>query len=349
MLVDLRSDTVTRPTPAMRSAMATADVGDDVFADDPTVNELERRIADLLGTESALFVPSGTMGNQIAVFCHTRAGDEVLLEDGAHIYNYEAGAPAALSGVQVRPISGVRGMISAAQLRPFFGPPNDHLPRPALVCLENTHNRAGGTVLPLDGMLAVADCARENAARVHLDGARLWNACAATGRPAAEYAAVADSVSVCFSKGLGAPVGSALAGTAEFIARARRRRKALGGGMRQVGILAAACLYAIDHHRSRLIDDHARAARLAQSLSQTPGASIDPRSVETNIVIFDVSPSGMTPAEVVARAAESDVLLVGFGRTLVRAVTHLDIDDDGIDYACDVLSRILGTYDRPAA
>ncbi len=339
--VDLRSDTVTRPTPGMRQAMASADVGDDVFGDDPTIRALEDRVAYLLGKEAALFVPSGTMGNQICIACHTTPGDEIFVEAEAHCYVYEAGAPAALAGVQIRPLRGTRGLLTASQLREAVAPANDHFPQPRLLCLENTHNKAGGTVLPLAEMRAVASMARDLGLSVHLDGARLWNASAASGHSLGEYAAVANSVSLCFSKGLGAPVGSAIAGNTEFVRRARRRRKMLGGGMRQAGILAAAVLYAMDHHVTRLPEDHARAARLARGLADLRGVSLDPAAVETNIVIADVAPSGLTPAQVVERAAAAGVLLVAFGATQVRLVTHLDVDDAGVDHALSVLRGIL--------
>ncbi len=342
MRVDLRSDTVTQPTAGMRAAMASAEVGDDVLGDDPTVQRLEARVADLLGKEAALYVPSGTMGNQICIAVQTSPGDEVLAESGAHLYNSESGAPGALAGVQVRPIAGRRGLVSPEDVRAHVGPPNDHVPRPALLCFENTHNRASGAVLPLTAMAATARVARELGLGIHLDGARLWNAAAASGRAPAAYAALADSVSVCFSKGLGAPVGSALAGTREMVRRARRRRKMLGGGMRQAGILAAACLYALDHHVARLPEDHARARRLAEGLAPLRGVRLDPADVETNIVVIDVSPSGLTPADVAGRAAEAGVFVLAFGRTAIRAVTHLDVDDDGVSRALDVLGGILG-------
>src|SRR5262245_42720116 len=247
-VIDLRSDTVTRPTSGMRAAMAAAEVGDDVFFEDPTVNRLQDRVAPLLGKEAALFVPSGTMSNQVCVKTHTQPGDELLLETTCHIYNYEAGGPAVLSGVMCRTVDGDFGVLDVTQLDDKIRPENEHLVRTRLVCLENTHNRGGGRVYPLEKIRAISAWARENGLRMHLDGARLWNAVVASGIPAAEWARHFDSVSVCFSKGLGAPIGSALAGTREFVAKAKRIRKLFGGGMRQAGIAAAAALYAVDHH-----------------------------------------------------------------------------------------------------
>src|SRR6516225_1198839 len=255
-IIDLRSDTVTRPTPGMRAAMAAAEVGDDVFGDDPSVNRLQERVAALLGKEAALFVPSGTMSNQICVKVHTQPGDELLCEANCHIYNYEAGGPAVLAGVTCRTIEGDYGVLDVSQLEDKIRPVNDHLVRTRLVCLENTHNRGGGRVYPLEKIQAISTWAHANGLMMHLDGARLWNAIVATGIPAAEWGRHFDSVSVCFSKGLGAPVGSALAGSHDFITRARRIRKRFGGGMRQAGVIAAAALYALDHHIDRLAEDH---------------------------------------------------------------------------------------------
>ncbi len=284
-MIDLRSDTVTRPTPAMRRAMAEAEVGDDVLGDDPTVAAL----AQILGKESAVYMPSGTMTNQVAVRTWTEPGDEIIIEAGAHTYFFESGGPAALSGVMCRLIQGERGLFTADQVRAVLRPANEHFPRTRLVCVENTHNRGGGTVWPLRQVAEVAAVAREAGLKVHLDGARLWNASVAAGVPEKDYAAHFDSASVCFSKGLGAPVGSALAGTREFIARARRFRKMFGGGMRQAGIIAAGALYALEHHRERLAEDHANARRLAEGLAGLAGIEIDPATVETNIVVFLVT------------------------------------------------------------
>src|SRR5262245_51769824 len=269
--IDLRSDTVTRPTPGMLASMHAAPLGDDVFAEDPTVNLLQEKLADLLGKEAALFVPSGTMSNQTCVKAHTQPGDELLCEATCHIYNFEAGGPAALSGVTCRTIEGDYGVLDVSQFDGKIRPNNDHLVRTRLVCLENTHNRGGGRIYPLEKIEAISAWARATGLRLHLDGARLWNAVVATGTPAAEWARHFDSVSVCFSKGLGAPVGSALAGSREFVARARRIRKLFGGGMRQAGVLAAAALYALCHHVERLAEDHRNAKVLAQAVADTSG------------------------------------------------------------------------------
>ncbi|MGB3632727.1 MAG: threonine aldolase family protein, partial [Rubrobacteraceae bacterium] len=281
-MIDLRSDTVTRPTGGMRRAMAEAPVGDDVFGEDPTVNRLEEYVADLLGKEAAIYAPSGTMTNQIGVYINTGRGDEVLMHEQSHIFVYEAGAPAILSGVQIRPLPGEHGKIHPETLRDAVKPENVHFPRPRLLCLENTHNVAGGKIYPLEDFAEVAGAALEQSLKVHLDGARLFNAVAATGIAAREWCEHADTVSVCSSKGLGAPVGSLLAGDGADIQEARRARKAFGGGMRQAGVIAAASLYAFEHHRERLTEDHRRASRLAEGLVEA-GYTVKPP--DTNIVL----------------------------------------------------------------
>ncbi|MCP5515939.1 MAG: aminotransferase class I/II-fold pyridoxal phosphate-dependent enzyme [Verrucomicrobiales bacterium] len=327
--IDLRSDTLTQPTPEMRAAMAGAAVGDDVFGEDPTVQELQQRIAGLLGKEAALFMPSGTMSNQVAVRAHTEPGDEVLLESTAHIAYYESGAPAALSGVMCRYVTGERGIFTSADLRAEVRPANAHFPVTKLLCVENTHNRGGGSVWPLASVRDVTAVGREHGWRLHLDGARLWNASVATGVSERDYAAPFDSISVCFSKGLGAPVGSALAGSAEFIRRAHRFRKMFGGGLRQSGVLAAAALYALDHHRERLREDHANARRLAQGLNGLAGLQVEPAGVETNIVMIG---TGEMPAETVARRlADACVRVLAVGPHRLRAVTHLHLQEAVID------------------
>ncbi len=325
-MIDLRSDTVTRPTEAMRRAMIEAPVGDDVFGDDPTVNRLEEYVAALLGKEAAIYCPSGTMTNQIGLHLGTNRGDEVLLHEAAHIFNYEVGAPALLSGVQVRPVSGERGVVSPEVLRAVVRPENVHFPRPKLLCLENTHNVAGGRILPLGGFAAVAAEARTLGLKVHLDGARLFNAAVATGTPAVEWCEHADTVSVCSSKGLGAPVGSLLAGDEETIREARRVRKAFGGGMRQAGVIAAASLYAFEHHVERLSEDHERARRLAEGLAE---AGYGVEMPETNIVLVDVDDAG----EFFAALAGRGVLATPRSESTVRFVTHLDVGDEEIDVA----------------
>ncbi len=330
----MRSDTVTRPDQGMRQAMATAEVGDDVFGDDPTVNRLQAEVAALLGKEAALFVPSGTMGNQLALRAQTRHGDQILLEDGAHIYRYEAGGPAALSGLLVTCIPAPGGILTAGLVEAALNPDNVHCAPPALVCLENTHNRAGGRILPQENMAEIAALAHDAGMRVHLDGARLWHAHIATGAPLAALAGAADTVSVCFSKGLGAPVGSVLAGDARTMARAHRFRKMFGGGMRQVGILAAACLYALEHNLVRLEQDHKRARRLASEVDH-PDLKVG-HPVETNIVIFDVA--GGRDHELLAHLEAAGVLGVGFGPGRVRLVPNLDTDDEGIGRAVAALN-----------
>jgi threonine aldolase len=328
--MDFRSDTVTKPTPAMRQAMVEAEVGDDVFGEDPTAQRLEARVAELLGKETAVFVPSGVMGNQLAIKVHTCPGDEVVVAERSHIYHYESGAPGVLSGVQLRPLEDARGFLTGDAVAAAVRGRYDWEPRTRLVCLENTVNKAGGRVYPLELIREVADAAREHDLALHLDGARLWNAAVASDHSEAEIAAPFDTVTVCLSKGLGAPVGSVLAGNAEAIRLARRYRKLFGGGMRQIGILAAAGLYALDHHRAGLADDHRRARRLAETLAALPGFSVDPDSVETNIVIAE---TGRPAAEVLDRLARRGVRLVAFGPHTVRATLHRDLSDADLDRA----------------
>lgn len=337
--IDLRSDTITQPTRAMREAMAWAEVGDDVFGDDPTVQRLEARVAALLGKEAAVFTPSGTMANQIAVRTHTEPGDEILLEGNAHITYYEAGGPAALAGVSCRCLNGLRGVFTATDVEAALRPPDQHFPPTKLVCLENTHNRGGGAIWPLARISEVADVARQHGLRLHLDGARLWNAAVATGIEERDYAEHFDSVSVCFSKGLGAPVGSALCGSREFILRARRFRKMLGGGMRQAGILAAGALYALEHQRSRLAEDHANARTLAEALAGLPGVELDPGSVQTNIVSFDVP--AMPAKELAARLDQAGVRMLATGPHTVRAVTSLMVTAADMPKAADAIQTAL--------
>lgn len=324
-MIDLRSDTVTKPTPGMLAAMMAAAVGDDVYAEDPTVNELEARVADRFGKEAALFVPTGTMGNQIAVRVHCRPQDEILLEASSHVYLWEAGAPAALSGVTLRTIPGRYGILDVADLEPHLHPDDMHSVRSRLVSLENTHNRGGGVVYPLDKTAAVCAWARANGLATHLDGARLWNAEVASGVGPREWAKHFDTLSVCFSKGLGAPAGSALVGPKELIAHGRRVRKLFGGAMRQVGFLAAACLYAMDRHVARLAADHAHARFLADAVRDVPGLTLVPPQVETNLVWAEVSPELGTAKAVTARLKERGVLAAALGTTVIRLVTHLDV------------------------
>ena len=341
-IVDLRSDTVTRPTPAMREAMMGAEVGDDVLGDDPTVAALQERMAALVGKEAALFVPSGTMANQVAIRSVCEPGDEVILDETTHCHNYETGAPSALSGVSIREVRGARGIFGAEQVRAAYRPASMHFARSRMVVVENTNNRGGGSVWPLRRMREVWEVARELDLHVHLDGARLWNAHVASGCALGEYAACADTVSMCFSKGLGAPVGSIVCGTRRVIDRARRFRKMFGGAMRQAGILAAGALYALDHHVERLAEDHARARKLAEALAELDGIGIDPATVETNIVIFEVDPRLGTARELVERLHDAGVWMLPTGPAKVRAVTHLDVSAAQIDEAIAVLRRVVG-------
>jgi len=325
--IDLRSDTVTRPSAAMRAAMAAAEVGDDVYGEDPSVNLLQERVAALLGKEAALFVPTGTMANQIALLCHCQRGDEVLAGEGNHCVLYESGAGSAWAGVSFS-VVGRGGLFDAQQMLAAVKPPEYHFPRTRLVAVENTHNRAGGRVFPQADVLAIARAAHERGLPVHIDGARIWNAAAATGLAPAELAAPGDTVSACFSKGLGAPVGSVLAGSRELVQRAHRFRKMLGGGMRQAGVLAVAALYALDHQRARLADDHANARALARGLSELPGVTCDLSRVETNIVNFDLP--GRDARRFAAEAASRGVRLNAIAPERLRAVTHLDVSADDI-------------------
>ncbi|MER3417300.1 MAG: low-specificity L-threonine aldolase [Gemmataceae bacterium] len=339
--IDLRSDTVTRPTPGMRAAMAAAEVGDDVFREDPTVNRLEERVAELLGKEAALFVPSGTMSNQICIRAQTQPGDEIICDVNSHIYNYEAGGPAVLSGVMCRTVEGEYGILDVRQLQGLVRPVNDHLVRTRLVCLENTHNRGGGRIFPLERVEAIGAWAHAQGLLVHLDGARLWNASVATGIAPKTWAARCDSVSVCFSKGLGAPVGSALAGSRDLVARARRIRKVLGGGMRQAGVLAAAALYALDHHIERLAEDHEHARMLAEALAGCHGVTLTPPDVHTNIVIFQVAPDLASAHQIVETLKEQGVLALAIGPQSIRLCTHLDVSRRQAERAARILRQVL--------
>lgn len=318
--------------------MAAAEVGDDVFGEDPTVKELESRVADLLGKEDALFVPSGTMGNQLGVRVHCQAGDEFLCESNCHILYYEQGAYAQLFGVAAHPVEGDQGGLCVEQLVDKIRPlNNDHYPRTRLVCLENTHNRGAGRVLPYDGVAEICGWAAENGLRRHLDGARLFNAVVASGISAADWAAHFDTVSVCFSKGLGAPVGSALVGPRDLMRQARRHRKALGGGWRQAGIVAAGALYALEHNIERLAEDHRNARLLADVIRSTPGLALVSESVDTNIVIFEIDEEFGTAAAFQARLRDAGVLMNVNAPQRLRAVTHLDVSREQVERAGQVL------------
>ncbi len=341
-VVDLRSDTVTRPVPAMRQAMAQAPVGDDVYGEDPTVGSLERRVAALLGHEAGLFTPSGSLANQLGLRVLVPPGAELLCDVTAHVVRAELGAAAALSGITTRTWPSDDGVVDAsvplAMMQPDAGP---YLVSTAAIALENTHNFGGGTVQSLEQAKALRAGVEGSGVRLHLDGARLWNAHVATGEPLAEWGALFDTVSVCLSKGLGAPVGSVLVGSADLVSQARVWRKRYGAGMRQVGILAAAGHYALDHHVERLADDHARARRLAQACAEVAPGVVDPDAVSTNIVILDLRPAQRSASEVVDVLAARGVLASAFGPQRVRLVTHLDVDDEATDHAERALRQAL--------
>jgi threonine aldolase len=324
----------------MRQAMAKAEVGDDVFGDDPTVLRLQERLAEMLGKEAALYVPSGTMSNQIGVRIHCQPGDEFICEAGCHIYQYEQGAYAQLSGLAVRTVEGQHGVLRLEQLTGLIRGDNDHLVRTRLVCLENTHNRGAGRIQPYDEVVRICRWAHDNGLVTHLDGARLFNAVVATGVPAPKWAQHFDTVSVCFSKGLGAPVGSALAGPSDLIKKAKRARKLFGGGMRQAGIIAAGALYALEHHIERLGEDHANARILADAIRCVPGFELRPAEIDTNIVIFHVDPKLGTAADTVARLQTEGVWMYAIGSQLIRAVTHLDISRSDIESAAQIVRRL---------
>ncbi|MGH9851856.1 MAG: GntG family PLP-dependent aldolase [Blastocatellia bacterium] len=341
-MIDLRSDTVTKPTPAMRRAMAEAEVGDDVYLEDPTVNRLQERAAEILGKEAALFVPSGTMGNQICVRLHTRPGTEVVVEQRSHIFNYEMGAAAAISGVTLRPVTGDDGVLNWDSISgathhdsPYYVTPT------SLIALENSHNMAGGSVTPLGVSREVCERARAIGLPVHLDGARVFNAAIALGVTVAEVARPFDSVMFCLSKSLGAPVGSMIAGEKDFIKEAVNTRKMLGGGMRQVGVLAAAGLIALEESPEVLIEDHANAKRLAEGLVESRGVKVDPERVQTNIVIFDIAETDLTTAQFTAELKSRGVLANGVNAREMRMVTHYDVNREQIERTIRVAREIL--------
>ena len=336
-MIDLRSDTVTKPTAAMRRAMMEAEVGDDVYGEDPTVNLLEKRAAEITGKEAALFVPTGTMGNTIAVKLHTRHGEEMICESRSHILDYELGMVAWFSGCVPRAIDTENGILSAEQVQRKIRSHGPHWAPTGLIAIENTHNMAGGTVYPLETIREICTVARERSLRVHMDGARVFNASAAMGVPVREIVEPVDTVMFCASKALGAPVGSLLAGKTDAIARGRLYRKRLGGGMRQAGILAAAALIALEETPKRLNDDHANARFLAEGLSRIPGIHLDVAKVITNIVIFDVSGSGLASAEISWRLKQRGVLMNGINEQLMRAVTHYDVDRAGCEQALEAM------------
>jgi threonine aldolase len=339
-IIDLRSDTVTKPSEAMRKAMYEAEVGDDVFKEDPTVNKLEEYTADLLGKEAALFVSSGVMGNQLCLNVLTNPGDEVLCEKDAHIFNYESGSPAALSGIQLHPVDGNRGVITVEQVEPLIRPSSAYyMPRTKVIALENTHNRASGAIYPMEKITEMKQLIKKYNLLFHLDGARIWNASVATKIPVKDYAVHFDSISCCFSKGLGAPVGSIIAGTKDFIKEGYRVRKAWGGGMRQAGILAAAALYALKNNIERLSEDHEKAKILAKTINENPSLEIDINSVQTNILIF--KPLKIKVDEAI-KICKGNGLLISAGKIdSIRAVTHLDVSFEDINRTIEILNKVF--------
>jgi len=339
--IDLRSDTITKPSQTMREYMMQAEVGDDVFAEDPTVNRLREKVAELLGKETALFVPSGTQANQICLNANTQPGQEVIVDYNAHIFNYESGAGGMLSGIQLHPVIGENGFPSVEQIQEVIRPFDDHYPQTGLICLENTHNKAGGTIFPIEDIANISELVNQHNLRMHLDGARLWNASVATGIALSEYAKYFNSVSLCFSKGLGAPIGSIIVGSKEFIKKAHFYRKAYGGGMRQVGIIAAACEYALENNFAKLNTDHSNAKKIADTLHSLPSIEIELNSVQTNLIIFDVSKMGKTASDVCLLLEENGILALPFGPTKIRFVTHLDVSSEQTSQACLILQRIL--------
>lgn len=341
-MIDLRSDTVTQPTDAMRKAMARAEVGDDVYGEDPTVNRLQEMAAALLGKRAALFVPSGTMGNQLAIRAHTQPGQEVIVESKAHIVRYEQGAAGALAGVQLHWVVGDRGIMTAEQVEAAIRPKDPYSIPTGLICIENTHNSGGGTIYSLSTIEKIRAIATKHGIPMHLDGARLFNAVAATTLPASTYAQHFETVSFCLSKGLGAPAGSLLVSSdTQLIERARRFRRMYGGAMRQSGILAAAGIHALEHHVTRLKTDHDHAKKLARALQQIPAVRIAPQHVETNIVIFDVPNPRLAPADLLTQLKDHGVLIHAIGGRSFRAVTHLNISTKQIDEAAEVFTRVL--------
>ena len=339
--IDLRSDTVTKPSEAMRRAMANAEVGDDVFGEDPTVIALQEKVARLLGKESALYVPSGVMSNQLCIKAQTEPGDEIICEQDAHIFNYETAAPALISSVQVKTIPGVRGVIRADQLTTAIRPKAYYMPRSRMICLENTHNRSGGTIYPLDEIKKISEFARSHEMLLHLDGARLWNAWVASGIHPKEYAQYFDSLSVCFSKGLGAPVGSAIVGSTALVDRARKWRKVYGGGMRQAGVIAAGALYALENNVERLKEDHDKARFFAKAVSTVPKLSIDMEAVQTNIILVNVEKTGKHPDTIIGLLKSNGVLVTLGTYTSIRAVMHLDVTMEQVKEAATIIQRTL--------
>jgi threonine aldolase len=339
--IDLRSDTVTRPSKGMREAMANAEVGDDVYGEDPTINALQKRCAEISGKETSLYVTSGSMANQLAIKSQTNPGDEIIVEAESHILNYETAAPAFISGVQVLPVQGVNGVITAADIKKHIRPAAYYFPKTALICLENTHNRAGGTIYPVEIIKEIRALALSEDIKMHMDGARIFNASVETGIPVKEYASYFDSISFCFSKGLGAPVGSILCSDKETIAKAHKVRKILGGGMRQAGILAAAALYALDNNVNRLKEDNAKAKYLAGELSKMKDITIDLSTVQTNIIIFRLNRSDEEITNFKSTLKDKGILISDGSYGSLRALCHLDVSMDEVKEAAVVISKVL--------
>jgi threonine aldolase len=340
-MIDLRSDTVTKPSLEMRQVMLAAEVGDDVYGEDPTVNRLQQRVSDLLGKDAALFVPSGVMANQLALKSQTQPGDEVIVEKDSHIFNYETAGAAFLSRVQLYTIQGTRGIITAEDVALSVRSSIYYNAVTRMVCLENTHNKAGGTIYPMEEIQKIHNLSKQKNLALHLDGARIWNASIATGISPKEYARYFDTVSVCFSKGLGAPVGSALVGSHEIIERAKKYRKIFGGGMRQAGILAAGALFALEHNMERLKEDHEKAKFLAKELRKIPCIQVDYDFVQTNIIIFKVIGRNESAGELIAQLKQRGVLISEMGPSVLRAVTHLDVSMDQIKQASETIRSLL--------
>jgi threonine aldolase len=341
-MIDLRSDTVTKPSPAMLEAICKAEVGDDVFGEDPTVNELQDEVAGLFGKQAGLFVPSGVMGNQLAIKSLTDPGDEVIVEAESHIFHYEAAAPSILSNVQLHTLVSENGVISLEKLETAIRPDDYHMPKSRLLCLENTHNRYGGAVYPFEHLNDISKRAHLYGLKVHLDGARIWNASVATGISLAEYGTLFDTISVCFSKGLGAPIGSMVLGEREVIARARRYRKIFGGGMRQVGIIAAAALYAVRYNIERMAEDHQKAQIFREILMEIEGLDFFPRGMATNMCIIDISKrASFSVGKMLDNLKRKGVLLTPIGTGKVRAVTHLNVTMDEVQMAAEIVRNVF--------
>ncbi len=340
MSIDLRSDTLTAPSPEMREVMAAAEVGDDVFGEDPTINILQDKIAALAGKEAALFVTSGTQANQISINVHTQPGSEVICEERSHIFNFEAGAAAALSGAQLHTLHGKYGILDPEDVELAIRPADHHFAQTRLIALENTHNKWGGTIYPVDEIKKIRTVSDKHNLKMHLDGARLWNASAATGIPIKEYAQYFDSVSLCFSKGLGAPIGSIITGSKEFIDRAHYYRKLYGGGMRQAGILAAAAIFAVDNNFERLTEDHRRARILGDAVNLLPGFVVDLHTVQTNIVIIDTSLNSRSAQQIALDLADKGVRVIPFSPTRIRMVINLHVTDEQIEQVIEVMKNL---------